>query len=240
MMAPIRTYTNWNMRYSQNVEQIEPFRHYYFICEGKNTEKWYFEKLIDIRKELNIHSQVDVVYLEKTEGDKNLSNPEQLIDFADKQKDNKSINFDPKFDKMVVVFDADVFETQLTNYDEVVKKGEKRNILGITNPSFELFLLLHYENTADQLIIPDQARIIANDWVGGTSKNTRRRYIEEVFRNKSSMKPKKDKRIGELAHNVRIAIEQEKKLNNDIHTCKGIVTCNIGQIIDAIINDKAV
>ena len=54
-MAPVRSYTNWNSRTTDEEEQIEPYRKYFFICEGTNTETWYFKKLIDIRTELNIH-----------------------------------------------------------------------------------------------------------------------------------------------------------------------------------------
>ena len=43
---PVRTYTNWNRRSSDFEEQIEPLRKYYFICEGANTETFYFKKLI--------------------------------------------------------------------------------------------------------------------------------------------------------------------------------------------------
>ncbi len=235
-MAPIRTYTNWNSRSTNSERQIEPYRHYYFICEGKNTEKWYFQKLIDIRKDLSIHSQIDLVYLEKTDEDENLSNPEQLIEFADKQKTNDMITFDPKFDKMIVVFDADVFENNLQNYEQVIEKGIKKNILGVTNPSFELFLLLHYENSVEELILPDVTNIIQNAWVG--NGQNRRRYIEDIFRKKSCMRPKTNSNISELANKVHIAIAQESKLNNDITSCKGTVTSNIGQIIQSIINDQ--
>lgn len=237
-MAPIRSYTNWNVRSTNNDVQIEPYRHYYFICEGRNTEKWYFEKFIDIRKELSIHSDIEIVYLEKTDEDENLSNPTQLIDFADQQKINGSISFDNKFDKMIVVFDADVFENIYSDYNEVIAKGLINNILGVTNPSFELFLLLHYPNSVDELIIPEQSNIIANPWVGN-GKN-RRRYIEDVFSKKSGMRPKSNNAIGELARNVIIAIEQESKLNNDITTCKGTITSNIGKVIKSIIEDQCI
>lgn len=49
---PVHTYTNWNQRPSDQEEQIEPFRKYFFICEGANTETFYFKHLIDLRKEL--------------------------------------------------------------------------------------------------------------------------------------------------------------------------------------------
>lgn len=52
---PVHVYTNWNKRQSDLKEQIEPFRKYFFICEGANTESFYFKKLIDLRKELGIH-----------------------------------------------------------------------------------------------------------------------------------------------------------------------------------------
>jgi hypothetical protein len=207
--APIRTYSNWNSRSTKDEEQIEPYRHYYFICEGKNTEKWYFEKLIDIRKELSIHSKIDIAYLEKTDEHEHLSDPQQLIEFADEQKTKGSIDFDVKFDKMIVVFDADVFETQLNNYNEIIDVGLRKNILGVTNPSFELFLLLHYENSADEIILPDASNIIQNQWVGNGQH--RRRYIEDVFLKKSGMRPKTNSAVGELAHNALIAIEQEMK-----------------------------
>lgn len=235
-MAPIRTYSNWNSRSSSEEEQIEPYRHYYIICEGRNTEKWYFEKLIDIRKSLSIHSKIDISYLEKTEEHENLSSPKKLIEFADEQKKNGKIPFDSKFDKMIVVFDADIFENQQNNYQEIIALGKKRNILGVTNPSFELFLLLHFEGAVDEIILPNQENIIKNEWVG--NGRHRKRYIEDVFRKKAKMKPKSNKAVGELALQVLLAISQEKRLNNDIESCKGVVTSNIGSIIQSIIDDQ--
>ena len=44
---PVHTYTNWNQRPSDQEEQIEPFRKYFFICEralfgGNNSVKQRF------------------------------------------------------------------------------------------------------------------------------------------------------------------------------------------------------
>ena len=62
---PVHVYTNWNKRQSDLKEQIEPFRKYFFICEGANTESFYFKKLIDLRKELGIHPLIDVCFFGK-------------------------------------------------------------------------------------------------------------------------------------------------------------------------------
>ena len=147
-MAPVRSYTNWNSRSTDNVEQREPYRKYFFICEGANTETWYFRKLIDIRKSLNIHPLIDIRLLEKTEEDKDISFPRKLIAFAESQKENADISFDRERDKMIIVFDADIFEEKVQDYDEVVALGEAENILAVSNPAFELFLLLHFENAS--------------------------------------------------------------------------------------------
>ena len=107
-MAPVRTYTDWNKRPADQEDQVEPYRKYFFICEGSNTEVWYFRKLIDMRKQLGIHPFVDIRLMMKTGEDENLSNPKALIKFAEVQKKIASNKFDMKHDKMIVVFDADI------------------------------------------------------------------------------------------------------------------------------------
>lgn len=49
---------------------------------------------------------------------------------------------------------------------------------------------------------------------------------------------KKNPNIGNLAQDVLCAISEEKKINQDIYNCKGIITSNIGQIIETIINER--
>ncbi len=230
-MAPVRSYTNWNSRTTDNEKQIEPYRKYFFICEGANTETWYFKKLIDIRKSLNIHPLIDIRLLEKTEKDKDISYPRKLIAFAESQKDNPEISFDRERDKMIVVFDADIFEEKVQDYDEVLALGEVGNIIAVSNPAFELFLLLHFENTYEQYILPNEEAIIKNDKVGNQT------FLYKLLLSKTGINSKKNSAIGELAEKVDVAILQEKKINEDIHECKGKITCNIGKIIESIRND---
>ena len=46
---------------------------------------------------------------------------------------------------MIIIFDADIFENKVTDYTDVVDNVEIDGILGVINPAFELFLLLHIE-----------------------------------------------------------------------------------------------
>lgn len=142
---PVHTYTNWNKRSSDLEEQIEPLRKYYFICEGANTETFYFKKLIDLRKNLGIHPLIDIRLWEKTDKDRNISFAKNLVEFANKQKELAENDFDVEHDRMIIVFDGDIFEEKVEGYDKLIEDIEKSDIAAVSNPNFELFLLLHKE-----------------------------------------------------------------------------------------------
>ena len=229
-MPSIRLYTNWNKRSDER--KIEPFRKYVFICEGANTEVWYFRELINLRKQLRIHSSIELQLWEKIEKDRDISYPMNLIQFAEREKDNVNLHFDRNHDKMVIVFDADIFSDKVKNYDEVVALGEKFNdVLGITRPNFELFLLLHFPNSYKEDILPNMDKLLKNEKIDG------QRFSYRLLFNRTNINSKTNKEIGNLAKDVDIAIEQEKFLNQDIHQCLQHLTSNIGKIIETIRND---
>lgn len=181
---------------------------------------------------MNIHPLIDIRLLEKTEGDKDISFPRKLIAFAGTQKDNEEISFDRERDKMIVVFDADIFEKKVTDYDDVIAMGESNgDILAVSNPSFELYLLLHFAGSYEQDIVPNAEAIIANE------KDGNQTFIYKLLLSRTGINLKKNSDIGNLALIVETAIEQEKNVNQNIHDCKGKITCNIGHIIDEIRKD---
>ena len=106
--------------------------------------------------------------------------------------------------------------------------------MGVTNPSFELFLLLHFKDSYETDIVPHYEEIINNEKIGN------QRFIYKLLHDKSGMNSKKNVSIGDLAENIDIAIEQEENLNQNIYDCKGKITCNIGKIIDDIRKDQTV
>ena len=83
----------------------------------------------------------------------------------------------------------------------------------------------------EEQIEPNAEQIIKNE------KDGHQTFIYKLLLARTGINPKKNSAIGELAKNIEIAIEQEKKINEDIHQCKGQITCNIGRIIDDIRND---
>lgn len=228
-MAPIRNYSGWNQRATDSQEPIEPYQKFFFICEGANTEVFYFKELINLRKVLGIHPLIDVCLLEKTDEDKNLSNPKRLIDFAEAQKSNPDISFDREHDRMIVVIDADIYERKPEDYPEILEMARNYNdVLAVTNPAFELFLLLHYEGSYDADIVPNAAQILEN------RKVNNRRFISQLFSQKSGMNSKTNSAVGKLAANIDIAISQEQNINQDAADCIGKLTSNIGKIVSDI------
>lgn len=229
---PVHTYTNWNSRQSDLEEQIEPFRKYCFICEGANTETFYFERLIDLRKQLGIHPLIDIRLWEKTEEDRNISFAKNLVAFAEKQKQNPDNDFDLERDKMIIVFDGDIFEEKVQGYDELISAIEEQDIAAVTNPNFEVFLILHYEGSYEKYIKGHEEEFFRK------SEEEKHGHAYRILHELSGMNAKTNPEIGNLAENVLVAIEQEKQINQDIHNLKGSVSSNVGIIIESIINEE--
>lgn len=238
-MLPLVMYSNWSQRASDNEEQIEPYKRYFFICEGTNTEKWYFEKFIDSRKDFHIHSSIEIIYLEKQKNVSGWSDPKKLIELADKTATDNEIDFDKERDRIVIVFDTDIYITGKRKWEEylqLVQDAPGEYIIGVTNPGFELYLLLHRTGSLQEIILPVSPEIMANKKVN--FENEKIRYIEFLFRKTYMFKPKKDKEgIESIVKDITIAITQEESINYNYFLCEGKLTSNIGHIMKSIIDD---
>ncbi len=130
---------------------------------------------------------------------------------------------------MIVVFDADVFRKKPSQYTEIILQAEEDgDIPAVTNPAFELFLLLHFPESYQTDIEPNRIPILQNEKVGNQT------FIYQLLRNRTGINSKTNRDIGKLAIDIDIAIQQEKLLNQDIAQCPGNLTSNIGKIIDEI------
>ena len=93
----------------------------------------------------------------------NLSNLKRLIEFAETQKSNSDISFDREHDRMIIVIDADIYERKPDAYPEIVEMAKNYgDILAVTNPAFELYLMLHYEGSYESDIAPNAVQILEN------------------------------------------------------------------------------
>lgn len=198
----LREFSNWNVR--DDKEEIEPLKKYIFLCEGSVTEVAYFKHLMKIRRKLGIHPFIDISILERTEGDVSISAPKRLVQF----------------------------ERGQPHYSDILENArQEKFVVGVTNPCFELFLLLHYENGFSEYIEPNASEFLS-------PKGLKNKLAYTILKERAGVDSKSNTAIGKLAEFVTIAIEEERFLNRDINDCKGKITSNIGQIIDGILHDS--
>ena len=111
---------------------------------------------------------------------------------------------------------------------------EEKDIAAVTNPGFELFLILHIRGSYERNIKGHETEFLSMDEKGKYS------HAYNVLRGLTGKNAKTNSRIGELADNVLIAVAQEKMINQDIRQLKGNVSSNVGKIIEDIINEMPV
>ncbi len=181
---------------------------------------------------MGIHPLIDIRLWEKTGEDRNLSFAKNLVAFAAEQKEIAENEFDPDRDKMIIVFDGDVFEEKVQGYEELVQDIEKSDIAAVTNPGFELFLLLHLEGSYEKYIKGQEAEFLNPD------AKHRYSHAYKVLLEATGMNAKKNAAIGHLAEHVMLAIQQERLINQDVHQIKGKISSNVGLVIETIIKEN--
>lgn len=132
------------------------------------------------------------------------------------------------FDKICLIVDRDgksfVSTSEHNQYDYVVKKCEEKGFgLYITNPCFEFWLLLHF----DEVFELDRDKLLENPKV-----TAKRRYVEqELCRiwpryNKSSYKAEV------LVKNIDKAINNERNFCENVAKLESSIGSNVGNLIE--------
>ena len=184
-MSPLREYRTLTTRFEEDIK-IEPLRRYYLIFEGANTERKYFQGIDNNRKELGINSQIELVILHK-EGDiSSFSHPIKLLELIEEKKKflKRDGKFDKAIDRFVIVFDRDSYEKP-EDYVDFIEKASADNILTVTSPCFELWLILHYEDAVEKYFVPNEDRLFENAKV--SSSHT---FASRLFSEISGVNPK--------------------------------------------------
>lgn len=146
------------------------------ICEGKDTETTYFENFN------SKYTKVDIRIVDKGSKGKNkgkATDPENLIKKAVMIK-NTCYNLEEKDgDRVWCIFDVDINYNNnnaiQSKIDEIQKAkilSDKNRIrLGISNPCFELWYLLHFEYTTANLKNYDEVKERLDKYIKNYDKN---------------------------------------------------------------------
>lgn len=226
-MPPLKPYDGWNIRHSDTIDPINPYKKYFVVCEGAIAEVYYFKKLNENRRDLGIMSNVEIVPLKKTKEDKDASDPVSLIKLAKKFKNDE--RFDKEYDKIIIVFDYDIYQNKrLNGYKQLLESVDDKDIIGVSNPCFEFYLLLHLDDIDIDELKKDKDNLLKN----------KDDYTKNILSKKYHKNAKTNKGIGNLALKIDNGIRNEKLFNQDINNIHNTLTSNIGQIIETIINNE--
>lgn len=146
------------------------------ICEGKDTETIYLDNFN------SKYTKVDVRIADRNSRGKNkgkATDPENLVKKAiEIQKKDYDIN-EKDGDRVWCVFDVDInynnnnaIQSKITEIDKAKLLANKNHIrLGVSNPCFELWYLMHFEYTTANLKNYDDVKQRLDKYIKNYDKN---------------------------------------------------------------------
>ncbi|MBR2402766.1 MAG: RloB domain-containing protein [Lachnospiraceae bacterium] len=143
-------------------------------------------------------------------------------DISDIIKDG-GLTYDQDLDQICMIVDRDKESFVSSQYDYVLNKCKEMGFqFCVTNPCFEFWLLLHF----DEVFGLDKEKILNNP--KATSK---RRYVENELHRICPTYKKSSYHAEILVKNLDKAIENEKKFCEDIKELEATIGSNIGKLI---------
>ncbi len=141
---------------------------------------------------------------------------------------NESTTYDPKVDKIYLIVDRDKKSFTQKQYKNVLSKTKQYNIdLIVTNPCFEFWLLLHF----DDCLKIDKGLLLSND-----KTSTGNTFVFNKLREYDSnyMKNNFDKKM--YFEKSDTAIDNSKQYQNDVEKLINEVGTNIVPLIQMILD----
>lgn len=145
-----------------------------------------------------------------------------------------SMTYDNNIDRICLIVDRDkdsfVVNQNKDQYKYVLEACERNNFdLYVTNPCFEFWLLLHFDNceNLDKLLLKENRKV----------KKSKKRYAEyELCKCMNFKKNSYD--ANTLVKSLEKAIDNEKKFCEDLENLKTNVGSNLGKLFEKIIGNK--
>lgn len=237
--------------YGKSTQEESSFNKHIFIVSEGQTEETYFRGVKNYRSDLHIKNSIEILVIEKEDKDQGKSHPRQLVDAAlikmgrlnkdlspvdkDQWQEHCEWDYDPDDDMVCVVFDKD-YKGLEKEIDYIYDMCSKHKIyIGFSNPNFEFWLLLHFENIGQysrELLLSNPKNIKGKLFPG---KSKSKKYLQillsiraEGYKKGSSLKFEKFK------DRISLAIKQEKEFEEDVYQLFYNLGSNIGLMIEMI------
>lgn len=234
-------------------ENPEPARiRFYIISEGPSEES-YFTGIKNNKGKWGIQNDIHLEVIPKAEGEENFSHPYQLVISAlecmgriDEQGNERpreewekycKWDYDVDYDRVCVIFDRDYRHLDI-KLDEIYEKCRKHHIfIGISNPNFELWLLMHFPNIEkyDRISLFKNCKNRYSGKFPSASKN--KKYLETLVAIQSGGYTKGKKlKFERFSEGVFLAIEQEKQFEEDEELLRNHLGSNLGILLTQMQN----
>lgn len=231
-MPPLNALDTWSVRNESKNRQ--PKSKCFIIGEGAHTEYKYLKALSLRLAKQGIPKLIEIKPVRRSGLERNHSAPQRLRDQAISIREDKDNEFDFEkgSDQVVVIFDADIFKGKAEQLDAILASFEGIAIPALTNPCFELFLLLHKENAVQDIILPNAEALFENGAFEG-----KRRFADKLVSDTFGINPKSG-HVDKLSERFELAAEAEKALNQDLSHASEILTSNVGFVLSGIIYER--
>lgn len=148
-----------------------------------------------------------------------------ILETVLKNIENKQITYSEDIDKMCLIVDRNKKSFKEEQYNYVKEECKKKNFkLYITNPCFEFWLLLHF----DEVHLINKEKLLENK-----RASSKVRFVESEL--KKYFPYNKNKYNAELLiEKIDLAIENEKRFCEDIEGLKNELGSNVGLLIQEL------
>ena len=187
-------------------ERREAFRDARLIViasEGKDTERLYFKALAKEYTNPRVHVHI----LERREDEQNDSNPQNVLMQLNDCKEKYALESD---DELWLVIDKDQWKDKMLSRVAAECSQEVSMHMALSNPCFELWLLLHLEDAAS--LAPEEQQL----WMENRRKSkSADPYLKVRLRQKMGSYHESAYDAPVLIAHVEIAIERARALDRD-------------------------
>lgn len=226
----------------------ETIKKYFLIYEGTNTEMIYFDAVRSLREEIGINPLIELVPVIRSFSEEKWSNPKKILDRIIQNLDESAKRtmtyeslmnrimdyfYDTEIIAMSKVMAYNVWKTIVDRDKDSFVSGQYKYVvdkckecgfmLCVSNPCFEFWLLLHF----DEVLSLDKDKLLNNP-----KMNAKRRYAEYSLKIVYPGYRKSSYCAERFVKNIDIAIENEKKFCEDINELEHTVGSNIGVLIE--------
>lgn len=211
-------------------------RKIFLLYEGMVTEEYLINPLLSSN---SIVRSNNIIFrkIEKLEGDTGITGPFALVKYARKivvELTEKKM-FAPGRDKIMIVFDLDVFKNNQDKMDELLSQKTSDMIFCYTNPAIELFMILSKPRAYELYIEPNKKEILENN-----KNENGERYVYSLAKKVLEIPTTKEgKKVDfrNIINNIDNALIQERFINNKLTKAANELTSNIAYVLKKLSND---